>query len=88
MVLLLGGSPKGAERIAACWAEARGVTPMAFKPNWNKHANAAPFRRNDDMLAVMPVGVIIFRGFGMTKNLRDKAHAFEITVWGLKGGGA
>ncbi|KEC69597.1 hypothetical protein RLPCCGM1_p1789 [Rhizobium leguminosarum bv. phaseoli CCGM1] len=33
MVLLHGGSPKGAERIAACWAEARKVIQIAFKPN-------------------------------------------------------
>lgn len=88
MVLLHGGSPKGAERIAACWAEARGVTQIAFKPNWNKHAKAAPFRRNDDMLSVMPVGVIIFPGSGITENLRDRARTFGITVWELKGGGA
>ncbi len=27
-----GGSPDGAERIAACWAESRGATQVAFKP--------------------------------------------------------
>ena len=47
MVLLHGGSPRGAERIAACWAENRKVTQIAFKPDWNRHAKAAPFRRND-----------------------------------------
>jgi hypothetical protein len=48
MILLNGGSPKGAERIAACWAEARKITQIAFKPDWNKHAKAAPFRRRRD----------------------------------------
>ena len=88
MVLLHGGSPKGAERIAACWAESRGVTQVAFKPNWSKHAKAAPFRRNDEMLSVMPAGVIVFPGSGITENLRDKARRFGITVWELKGGGS
>ena len=60
-ILLHGGSPKGAERIAACWAENRKVTQIAFKPNWTKHAKAAPFRRNDDMLSVMPAGLIVPR---------------------------
>ena len=32
MVLLHGGSPKGAERIAACWADSRKVPQIAFKP--------------------------------------------------------
>ena len=34
MVLLHGGGGKGAELIAAKWAEARGVTQVAFKPDW------------------------------------------------------
>ncbi len=32
MVLLHGSGPKGAERIAACWAEARKVAQVAFRP--------------------------------------------------------
>jgi hypothetical protein len=34
MVLLHGGSPKGAERIAAAWANNRKVRQIAFKPDW------------------------------------------------------
>ncbi len=88
MVLLHGGSPKGAERIAACWADARKVTQIAFKPNWNRHAKAAPFRRNDDMLSVMPAGVIVFPGSGITGNLADKARQFGIPVWQMTRDGA
>ena len=55
MVLLHGGSPKGAELIAAKWASNRKVTQIPFKPDWTKHAKAAPFKRNDAMLAVMPI---------------------------------
>lgn len=88
MILLHGGSPKGAERIAACWAENRKVTQIAFKPNWTKHAKAAPFRRNDDMLSVMPAGVIVFPGSGITGNLADKARRFGIPVWRFGGDGA
>lgn len=80
MVLLHGGSPKGAERIAACWADARKVTQISFKPNWTKHAKAAPFRRNDEMLSVMPAGVIAFPGNGITGNLADKARRLGIPV--------
>ncbi|WP_349437737.1 DUF2493 domain-containing protein [Pararhizobium sp. A13] len=81
MILLHGGSPKGAERIAACWAESRKVTQISFKPNWKKHAKAAPFRRNDDMLSVMPAGVVVFPGSGITGNLADKARRLGIPVW-------
>ena len=47
MVLLHGGSPKGAELIAAKWASNRKVPQIAFRPDWTKHAKAAPFKRND-----------------------------------------
>jgi len=44
MVLLHGGSPRGAERIAACWADNRKIAQIVFKPDWNRHRNAAPFQ--------------------------------------------
>jgi hypothetical protein len=81
MVLLHGGSPKGAERIAACWADSRKVTQIAFKPDWIRHAKAAPFRRNDAMLEALPIGVIAFPGTGIQENLADKARRLGIPVW-------
>jgi hypothetical protein len=90
MVLLHGGSPKGAERIAACWADARKVTQIAFRPDFNRHRNAAPFKRNDQLLAVLPIGVIVFPGSGISDNLADKAHALGIPLYDFrpKGRGA
>ena len=81
MVLLHGGSPKGAELIAAKWATSRKVLQIAFKPDWSKHAKAAPFKRNDAMLAVLPIGVMIFPGTGIQRNLSDKARKLGIPVW-------
>jgi hypothetical protein len=81
MVLLHGGSPKGAERIAACWADNRKVPQIVFKPDWTRHKNAAPFKRNDQMLEVLPIGVIAFPGSGITENLADKARKMGIPVW-------
>ena len=80
MVLLHGGSPKGAEFIAAKWAEHRGVTQIAFKPDWTRHAKAAPFRRNDVLLDTLPVGLIVFPGTGITDNLADKARGLGIPL--------
>ncbi len=85
MVLLHGGSPRGAERIAACWAEKRKVPQIVFKPDWTRHAKAAPFKRNDQMLEAMPIGVIVFPGSGISANLADKARKFGIPVW-ISGG--
>ena len=88
MVLLHGGSPKGAERIAACWADQRGVTQIAFKPDWAKHQKAAPFKRNDAMLDVLPIGVVVFRGTGIQDNLADKARKLGIPLFDFRKGGA
>jgi hypothetical protein len=88
MVLLHGGSPKGAERIAACWAHNRKVPQIAFKPDWTRHAKAAPFKRNDQMLDAVPIGVILFPGTGIQDNLADKARRLGIPVWRFTDDGA
>jgi len=88
MVLLHGGTPKGAERIAAAWANNRKVPQVAFKPDWTKHAKAAPFKRNDQMLSLMPIGVIIFPGTGIQDNLADKARKLGIPVYRFGTGSA
>jgi hypothetical protein len=86
MVLVHGGSPKGAELIAAKWATQRQVPQVAFKPDWTKHAKAAPFKRNDALLELLPIGVMHFPGTGIQDNLADKARRLGIPVW--KFGGA
>lgn len=80
MVLMHGGSPKGAELIAARWADNRKVPQIGFKPDWTKHGKAAPFKRNDAMLNVLPIGVLIFPGSGIQENLADKARKLGIPV--------
>ncbi len=51
----------------------RNVPQIAFKPDWTKHAKAAPFKRNDAMLELLPIGVMHFPGTGIQDNLADKA---------------
>jgi hypothetical protein len=87
MVLLHGGSPKGAERIAACWADSRKIPQIAFKPDWTRHAKAAPFKRNDQLLNMLPIGVIVFPGSGISANLADKSKKLGIPVWKFGEGG-
>jgi hypothetical protein len=86
MVLLHGGAPRGAERIASCWATNRGVPQIAFKPDWRRHQRAAPFRRNDAMLETLPIGVIVFPGSGVSANLADKAKRLGVPVWRFDAG--
>ena len=88
MVLLHGGSPKGAERIAACWANSRKVPQIAFRPNFTKHRNAAPFKRNDQLLETMPIGLVVFPGNGINDNLADKARKLGIPLLDYRKGRA
>jgi hypothetical protein len=89
MILLHGGTPRGAEKIAACWADARKVSQVVFKPDWTRHQKAAPFKRNDQLLEALPIGVVVFPGSGVTDNLADKAKAMGIPLFDCrKPGGA
>ena len=80
MVLIHGGTPKGAEKAAARWADHRKVTQIAFKPDWAADGKAAPFKRNDRILEIVPTGVVVFPGSGITGNLADKAKRLGIPV--------
>ena len=79
MLLAHGGGP-GVEKIAASWAERNGVHQVVCKPDWNAHGRAAPFRRNDELLNLLPKGVLAFPGSGITDNLVDKAVKLGIPV--------
>jgi hypothetical protein len=84
MVLLHGGSPRGAERIAACWADQRKLPQVVFKPDWTRERRAAPFKRNDRLLEALPIGVVVFPGSGISANLADKAKKLGIPVWRVR----
>ncbi len=79
MVLVHGGGP-GAERIAARWAENNAVHQVVCRPDWDAHGRAAPFRRNDQLLKLLPTGLVAFPGTGITENLVDKARELGIPV--------
>ena len=79
LVLVHGGGP-GTDRLAAQWAERNGVHQVVCRPDWQRHGRAAPFRRNDELLALLPRGLIAFEGGGITANLVDKAKALGIPV--------
>ena len=84
MVLLHGGSPKGAEKIAACWADNRKCQQIVFKPDWKRHGKAAPFKRNDALLEAIPIGLILFPGTGITDNLADKAKKLGVPLFDFR----
>ena len=79
LVLVHGGAP-GVEKVAAQWAERNGVDQVVCKPDWQRHGRAAPFRRNDELLNLLPKGLIAFPGNSITENLIDKAVKLGIPV--------
>ena len=79
LVLAHGGGP-GVEKLAAQWAERNGVHQVVCKPDWQRHGRAAPFRRNEELLNLLPKGVIAFPGSGITENLVDRARQLGIPV--------
>ena len=80
MVLVHGGGPS-VERIAAQWAERNSVHhQVVCRPDWNRHGRAAPFRRNDELLNLLPRSVIAFPGSVITDNLVEKAVQLGIPV--------
>ena len=75
---------KGAEKLAIKWAAQKGVTLVLAKADFDTHGKAAPFRANDDLLALEPVCCLTLvhsvsgmredqRPFGPALNLGQKA---------------
>jgi hypothetical protein len=50
--------------------------------------STAPFKRNDAILDVLPIGIMVFPGTGIQDNLADKAKKLGIPVWRFGTGGA
>ncbi len=85
MVLVHGGARTGAEKIAASWADHRGVAQIKCTPDWKVHAKAAPFKRNDEMLKLGLIGLVACPGNGITDNLIDKAREKRIKIKTIEG---
>jgi len=83
MVLMTCGVDKGAQKIASIWARNRGITVVAFKPDW-RLGNKAGFKRNEQLLDTMPIGGIVFKGSGIVDNLADRARAMGIPVMDMR----
>jgi hypothetical protein len=57
-----------------------------FRPDSAKHGRSAPFKRNDAMLDILPIGVLVFPGTDIQENLADKARKLGIPVLKHEGG--
>ena len=84
MLLVHGGDGKGADRLAAAWAERHDVQQLTFGLDRRLGARAG-FKRNEQMLAMTPRYVVAFPGNGVTERLVIEAKARRITVVDRRG---
>lgn len=85
MSLALTGA-KGGERLAKRWAQQKGVRLVLAKPDFARFGRAAPFRANDQLMALRPVCVLVLAetlgrareagapAFGPALNLAEQAR--------------
>ncbi|MNT61762.1 hypothetical protein D3C72_1994260 [compost metagenome] len=76
---------KGAEKLAIRWAQQKGVTLILARADFDTHGKAAPFRANDELIALEPTCCLTLarsldegraadgRPFGPALNLGQKA---------------
>ena len=84
MVLVHGGDGKGADRLAASWAERRKVPQVAFGLDSRLGARAG-FRRNEQMLSLDPRYVVAFAGNGVLERLVIQAKERGVHVVDRRG---
>lgn len=86
MVLATSGA-RGSEKLAIRWAQQKQVTLVLAQADFERHAKAAPFRANDDLIALEPVCCLTLalsldearrgegRAFGPALHLAERAQA-------------
>ena len=84
MVLVHGGDGKGADRLAAAWAERRKVPQVTFGLD-SRLGQRAGFRRNEQMLALKPRYLVAFAGNGVLERLVIQAREQGVCVVDRRG---
>lgn len=80
MILIHGGAKTGADKIAACWARAKGITEIKFEPDFQRFGDAAGFKRNDEIIKLRPEGILIFDGSGVQHQMAREAKKAGIKI--------
>lgn len=84
IVLVHGGDSKGADRLAAAWAERRKVAQVAFGLD-RRLGSRAGFRRNEQMLSLKPRYLVAFAGNGVLERLVIQAKEKGVHVVDRRG---
>ena len=84
LVLVHGGDAKGADRLAAAWAERRKVPQVAFGLD-TRLGQRAGFKRNEQMLSLNPRCLVAFAGNGVLERLVIQAKEKGVAVVDRRG---
>lgn len=84
MVLAYTGQRKGGDVVAASWADKNNVHLVKYAPDFQRDGNRAGFLRNDRMVALNPVAMIVCEGSGIQANMAQKSKAKGIPVVFMK----
>jgi hypothetical protein len=80
--LIIHGAARGADKLAAEWAGARGIQSRAFPALWHAHGKAAGCIRNQHMLDCgKPDGVVAFPGGCGTADMINRSQTAGVPVW-------
>jgi hypothetical protein len=83
---LIHGAARGADSLAAAWAQSRGIPALAFPADWRKDGRAAGFVRNARMLREgRPELVVAFPGGTGTAHMVRLARAAGVPVREIAG---
>ena len=83
--VLIHGKARGADTLAAEWADERGLEVWAFPADWKRDGNAAGPLRNQRMLDLaQPHGVVAFPGGVGTADMVRRAEAAGAVVMRVK----
>ena len=87
--VLIHGAARGADTLAAEWAEVRGIETEAFPAEWHLYGKSAGYLRNKAMLIRLmdteflgrEIGVVAFPGGAGTANMIQQTEAAGLLVW-------
>ena len=80
--VLIHGNARGADRLAADWAKARGIPTLSFPANWKLYNHQAGPIRNKQMLEEgRPDWVVAFPGGNGTADMVRRANQAGLIVF-------
>lgn len=81
---IIHGAARGADTLAAKWAERNNIHCLDFPANWDKYGKRAGAIRNHRMLKEgAPDAVVAFPGGSGTKHMVKLAQKAGVPVWKL-----